>query len=364
MSKYYSIKRIKDVDAQFKMLLGGRNIGKSYATKQDVITECFKNGAMQFIYLRRWDEDIKVKNAINYFSDVDVKKITGGAYTGIEIYQSKIYLVNYDEEGKVNKFNKFHIGFTHALNQAERYKSQIFPNVKYIIYEEFITDKQYLKNEPNELQEYVSTIFRGNTGVVYLIGNTISKLCPYFNEWNLEKVDRMKTHDIVVFEKETEIIDTDGTRTLTVRIAVEMCGADSILSKMSFGDSANMIVKNTWRTKTVPTLTKDFLDNTEILHTVFVYANNLCFKMTLRNYGTSLFWYVTYHKRYIKDIDNRRVIKKDASFSPLHTTGFTPLVETESIAFMLLKQNKIYYANNACGSDFEQVLKLYHINNT
>ena len=362
MSKYYSIKRIKEVDAQFKMLLGGRNIGKSYATKQDVITECFNNGLTQFIYLRRWDEDIKVKNAINYFSDVDVKKITGGIFTGVYIYQSKIYLVNYDEDGKIK--NKHHIGFTHALNQAERYKSQIFPNVKYIIYEEFITDKQYLKNEPNELQEYVSTIFRGNTGVVYLIGNTISKLCPYFNEWNLEKVNKMKTHDIVIFEKETEVIDTDGARVITVRIAIEMCGADSILSKMSFGDSANMIVKNTWRTKTVPTLTKEFLDKTEEIHVVFVYANNLCFKMSLRSYENSVFWYVTYHKRFIPDIDNRRVIKKDASFSPLHTTNFTPLFDTETLAFMLLKQNKIFYANNTCGSDFEQVLRLYHINNT
>lgn len=358
MSKYYSIERVKKIDAQFKMLLGGRNIGKSYATKHDVLVDCYKSGG-EFIYLRRWEEDIKTKYVMQYFADVNITKLTDGKYKDIFFSQSKIYFANLDEKGKAKE--KYLLGYIHSLNQAERYKSQIFPKVKYIIFEEFITDKQYLKNEPNELQEYVSTIFRSNTGVVYLIGNTISKLCPYFNEWNLEKVVKMKTHDIVIFEKETEVIDTSGSHIVTVRIAVEMCGADTILSKMSFGDSANMIVKNTWRTKTVPTLTKDFLDETEEIHVVYVVANNLCFKMSLRAYDNALFWYVTYHKRYIRDIEKMRVISKEASFSPLHTSGFTPLVEAEALAFMLIKQNKIYYASNTCGSDFEQALKLFHI---
>ena len=58
--KYYSVERIKKIDAQYKILLGGRNIGKSYAVKNDVVKECYLNGN-EFIYLRRWDEDIKQK---------------------------------------------------------------------------------------------------------------------------------------------------------------------------------------------------------------------------------------------------------------------------------------------------------------
>ena len=238
MGKYYSLERIKQIDAQYKILLGGRNIGKSYATKQDVVKCCYDH-EKEFIYLRRWDEDIKTKNAINYFSDLNVKEITNGKYTDVYIYQNVIYLCNMNESGK--PLEKYLIGRVHSLNQSERYKSQIFPRVDYVIFEEFITDKQYLNNEPEQLQEYVSTIFRGRVGVVYMVGNTISKLCPYFNEWKLEKVGKMKTHDIKLFENTIQILKPDGFEEIVIKIAVEMCGADSFLSRMAFGSSAEMI---------------------------------------------------------------------------------------------------------------------------
>ena len=190
MKKYYSIERIKKIDAQFKILLGGRNIGKSYAVKHDVVKECFTHGK-EFVYLRRWDEDIKTKYVTQYFSDLDIKGITDGKFSDVYIWQGKIYLCNYDENYHVKE--KFLIGYAHSLNQNERYKSQIYPRVDYIIYEEFITDKLYLPNEPATLQEYASTIFRERIGVVYMVGNTISKLCPYFNEWKLEKDNRSDT---------------------------------------------------------------------------------------------------------------------------------------------------------------------------
>lgn len=358
MSKYYSLDRIKKVDAQFKILLGGRNIGKSYATKHDVAIDCFKHGN-EFVYLRRWDEDIKQKNAINYFGDLDVKKITDDKYTDVYIYQSKIYFVSYDENGKIK--DKYLIGYTHALNQNERYKSQIFPKVKYVIYEEFITDRVYLPNECNTLQEYVSTIFRERNGVVYMVGNTISKLCPYFNEWKLDKVAKMKVHEICLFENSTDVMTPDGVRTIVVKIAVEMCGAQTVLSKMAFGDSANMIVKNEWRSKTVARIESDVYNNSDILHTIFVIADNLTFKMELLQYENNIFWYVTPFTSEIKNKQSTRVIQKDASMSPMHTVGFNPLTDREQIAFNLIRQNKIFYCSNSCGSDFEMVLRKFHV---
>ena len=358
MSKYYSIERIKKVDAQYKLLLGGRNIGKSYATKHDVIKECFNTGS-EFIYLRRWDEDVKPKNAINYFADVDVNKITNGAYQEVYINQSIIYFVNRDDKNKI--VEKYILGYTHALNQGERYKSQIFPKVIYIIYEEVITDRLYLADEPDKLQNYVSTIFRDRTGVVYLIGNTISKLCPYFNAWNLDKVSSMKTHDIAIFENSTEILTDNGVQVLVVKVAVEMCGASSILSKMAFGDSASMIVKNNWKTKSVARIDLETYNRAYLMHLIYVYCENLCFRMELLSLDGNIFWYIMPQTRPIKDEENTRIITENVSMYPLHTNGFTPLNENERVAFNLIKQNKIFYCSNSCGSDFEQVLKHYRM---
>lgn len=358
MGKYYSLDRIKKVNAQYKILLGGRNIGKSYATKYDVIETCYKTGK-EFIYLRRWDEDIKTKNAINYFGDVDVKKITDNKYNSIYIYQNNIYFSLEDEKGKIT--DKFLIGRTHSLNQAERYKSQIFPNVDYILYEEFITDKAYLPNEPEQLQEYVSTIFRTRTGVVYMIGNTISKLCPYFSEWKLSKVLKMKTHDICVFQNTTAVLTEHGQEEIEVIIAVEMCGASTVLSKMAFGLSADMIVKNKWRSKTVALLTKDVLKECEPTYTVYMYADNLCFKLELMNYKNNIFWFVKPQTRTIKNEESERVITNNPSMSPLHTKRLRGINEREQRAFNLINQGKIYYCSTACGTEFEQALKKYGV---
>lgn len=358
MSKYYSLERVKKIDAQFKILLGGRNIGKSYATKHDVVKECYLHGK-QFIYLRRWDEDIKTKNAINYFADLNVTGITDGAYTDVWIYQSKLYLVTYDDNGKIK--DKLHIGFTHALNNAERYKSQIFPNVDYIIYEEFITDALYLNDECNKLQNYTSTIFRDRVGVVYMIGNTISKLCPYFNEWKLDKVVKMKVNEIALFENTTDVLTNDGVVNVTVKVAVEMCGAQTILSKMAFGDSANMIVKNTWQNKTMPTIDNELYESADLIYTVFVYCDNLVFRMELLQIENSVFWYITPQTKDIKHFDTSRIVTDKPDINPLHTFGFCALSEEERTAFNLIRQGKIFYCNNSCGSDFSQVLRKYHI---
>ena len=358
MSKYYSLERIKKIDAQFKILLGGRNIGKSYATKHDVLRDCYKSGA-EFIYLRRWDRDIKTQNVLNYFADCDVEGITDGTYTNIDVYHGIVYFHNVDEDGK--KIDKFNVGYAHALNLNERYKSQIFPKVIYIIYEEFITDEGYLPDECNKLQNYVSTIFRERVGVVYMVGNTISKLCPYFNEWNLEKVTKMKTHDIVLFENNTDILTPDGNETVTVRIAVEMCGAKSVLSKMAFGDSASMIIKNTWQSKTVARVDSEVYENSDLIYTLFVYCDNLVFRMELLNYNNQIYWYVIPQTKTIKNREETRIVSDKASINPLHTSGFMPLSDRERVAFNLIKQNKVFYCSNSCGTDFQQVLRKYHV---
>ena len=356
-NKYYSLDRIKKVQAHYKMLLGGRNIGKSYATKHDVAQNCFDNNK-QFIYLRRWDEDIRVKNAINYFNDLDVSKITTGQYNEVEILQSKIYF-SYRENGKVTR--RHHIGFVHSLNQAERYKSQIFPRVQYIIYEEFITDARYLPNEPEQLLEYVSTIFRERTGVVYMVGNTISKLCPYFKAWNLDKVLKMKTHDIALFENVTNVLTDKGDIELSVKIAVEMCGAESVLSKMAFGSSADMIVKNKWRSRTCPLLSQATRDECNLMYTLFVICKNLSFRMELLEYKGCIFWYVKPQTKTLENMQELRIVSDKTSMYPLHTSGFNPITEREARAFRLIKDKKIYYCSNSVGSDFEQVLRDFRI---
>ena len=142
---------------------------------------------------------------------------------------------------------------------------------------------------------------------------------------------------------------------------MELCGAQNVFSKMAFGDSASMIVKNTWRTKTCPIMDMDVYDKSDILHTVYVQADNLTFKMELLAYENNVFWYVKPHTKQIRNIENVRLISQNASMYPKHTVSFAPLSDRERIAFELILQKKIFYCSNSCGSDFEQTLKKYRM---
>ena len=78
-----------------------------------------------------------------------------------------------------------------ALSASTHYKSTQYPFVKNMIFEEFVTDGLYLQNECNLLMQLVSTVFRNRKdGKVFLIGNTISRVCPYFYEWELRGIPK------------------------------------------------------------------------------------------------------------------------------------------------------------------------------
>ena len=182
--RYYDISNVLKTKAQYILLLGQRANGKSYQCKFTVLKNAWKTGK-KFIYLRRYQKDIKQNFVDAYFNDIPISELTEGEYTHVIAWQGFLYFGIFDEKtGKVNR--EIEIGRYCALNEAIRYKSQVFNNYEYIIYEEFITDETYLTDEPNTLQQFVSTVARHEKITVLLVGNTISRVCPYFSEWCLD----------------------------------------------------------------------------------------------------------------------------------------------------------------------------------
>ena len=136
-----------------------------------------------------------------------IKKLSKGKYTGILAWNGSIYLTGKNEKGEEVKLAE--CGTYCALNEYERYKSWAFVDYSYILYEEFITDGVYLNDEPRLLQQFVSTVARLKRITVILIGNTLSRVCPYFNEWCLEGVLKQKqgTIEVYHFHVDDSVID-------------------------------------------------------------------------------------------------------------------------------------------------------------
>src|SRR5574344_1321684 len=105
--KYYRLDKIKKVDAQYKMLLGERSNGKSYAVKEDALQDAWSDDNKKFIYLRRWDLECKPSFTEQYFLDAPISAITKGEADTIVVYMGKIFFAKYDEETRKPKKIKY-----------------------------------------------------------------------------------------------------------------------------------------------------------------------------------------------------------------------------------------------------------------
>lgn len=340
--KYYSIKNLLTTNAEYMMMLGQRANGKSYQVKKTCIEDVWKNNK-KFVYLRRWQADIKTKAVEQYFEDCPINKITNGKWDRIIAWCGELFFATTDEEGKIIKGDK--IGWYCALNEYERYKSRVFKDVHYVIYEEFITDKLYLVDEPRLLQQFISTVARHERIQVFLVGNTLSRVCPYFNEWCLEGVLKQKLGTIEIYNFHVE----DGI----VHIAVEYCANADAKNTMFFGQTAKQIVSGEWDTTDVNKLPNK-RDTYELVYEVLIEYQSFKFVCELlantKEGGVICFIYP-----YTKNRKIARIISDKVSDNPLVTTRLDVNRKAEQLIVKCFRDNKVCYSDNLTGSDFKHV---------
>lgn len=346
-------KVVESISADYIILLGQRSNGKSYAVKESVLIDAYKNGN-EFGYIRRYDEDTKDYMIVEYFADFIPDKlleITNGEFDTISVYRKAIYFAcTNPETGKIERMKK--IGNVFSLATYERYKSRMFPNITTLLFEEFITDNYYLQNEPKKLFNLVSSIARLRKIKVYCIGNTISRICPYFNDWQLVNIPKQKIGTIELYHvKDT---DTDTT----VIIAVYLTDTMKVNSGMFFGNSAKSIVSGMWETDEHPHLLGHKDEYNTIYTLVFMYDKNmfLCEFLQSKKDTSNFTWFISPKNTPIQK--NTRIVSNKYIFNPWATIGFKAINDNELTLFNYLKTGKICYSDNLTGTEFLQCYKM------
>lgn len=349
-------KQIKESDADIKILLSDRGPGKSFAIK-DMFLDLLPNE--RFCYLRRNDLETKSGAIEGYFADAPlVKKIKKMGFDGITDYRGEIFLGHMDPEGKRKSLihDQF-AGFVCSLVSERYYKSVAKyseANVTNIVYEEFITDGLYLKDEPAKIESLWSTFSRNKTHVtVWLIGNTMSRVCPYFLHWGLRGVPRQREGTIDRYEHKVTL---DGEDEKTIKIDVQIIPE---LIGQGFGWFSKKKAAGTgWVTGTWPHLTKK-LNEYDVLHVIFLDGDLYKFRLMLLSdpETNAMFWYV---EPFTKTIDpDARVVSTsfDRIVGMIHgTVGLRPLVPDEKIALDLLKAGHWVVSDNLTGDDFNVLM--------
>lgn len=348
--KYYDISNLLKTHAQYMILLGQRANGKSYQAKLTVLKDAYLNNRW-FVYLRRYKADIKAKAVEAYFADMNIDEITDHQYDRIIAWSGSIYFGLVNDKGEVCKGTE--IGRYCALNEYERYKSQMFVDFDWILYEEFITDSAYLPDEPRQLQQFVSTVARHRSLTVLLIGNTLSRVCPYFAEWCLEGVLKQKLGTIEVYHYHFE----DGI----IDVAVEYCANADFDNKMFFGQPAKQIVSGEWDTQEVPKLPRRQQEY-ECIYEVLVEYQKFAFVIRLLvepiDGGVICFVYPFNGKRKIQ-----RKLTEVFSDNPFISTKLDLSRRPEALINDCFRLGKVCYSDNLTGSDFKHVNDVFKIGN-
>lgn len=222
--KYYELDDILKKKALYNFIIGERSNGKTTAVLRHIVRDYYETGRRGAI-IRQMEEDIKGHKGASLFAGmIDggmIDELTDGEFQGVKFYKRAYYLGKQDEMGQWS-YEKEPFAHIFAISQSIHYKSNSYPNVGTIMFDEFMRqDHMYLVDEPFLFINLLSTITREkDEAIVFLIANTVSWNSPYFKTFGLKNISQMKQGEIGVVKKTKEM---PYGATLDATVAVEYC---------------------------------------------------------------------------------------------------------------------------------------------
>ena len=337
----------------YYLIYGEKSNGKSYQVKHLAINNYIKNHK-KFILLRRWKADVTTAWVEKYFHDVDVEKLTNDRYNSITVWRGDLFFNKLDEKGK--SLEKEKIGSVMALSTEQHYSGASFLDYDTVIFEEFMERGTYINREPEKLQILYSTIDRKRgTTKVYMVGNTISRVCPYLKDWNLlETVRKQKQGDINIIDTGTEYELEDNTEKVT--IAIEYCKSSGG-KNLSFGDASKMIDKGSWQAIKQPKLSDSYKNYKCILRIGFQYMGFRFIGELLRKKEILVWFIYPYNREFYKNtIVFSDEVKESIYYQRnIYDISF-PNEDLKKLLYETFRENMIFYSDDLCGTDFKTAI--------
>lgn len=153
----------------FNFVVGNRGGGKTYGCKKWCIKDFLKTGN-QFVWVRRYKSELK---KINMFF-VDILE----EFPGVKL----------EVKGNTCLINGAVAGWFIPLSTALTEKSNSYPNVTKIVFDEFVIDKGMVRYLPNECEcflELYETIARTREVKAVFLSNAVTVVNPYFLYFNI-----------------------------------------------------------------------------------------------------------------------------------------------------------------------------------
>lgn len=350
--KFYSIRKLIQLhsDAQYYVVYGERSNGKTYSTLDYCVEQYFKDGS-EIAYIRRWKEDIKSKNMNQLFAglvrDGKIKKYSKGKYDSV-VYQNRaFYLASTNEETGERTVNDIPFCYVYVLTEEEHEKGFESPNVRNIIFDEFIARKMYLQDEFVTFTGILSTIIRTRDNVrVFMLGNTINRYSIYFNEMGLTNVKYQERGTIDVYNY--------GESGLKVVVEYSDFPANKKRSDVYFAfnnPKLQMITSGAWEIAVYPHLTKEMrYAPKDVKYTYYIVFDNETLECEIVKLNDVWFTFIHHKTSPIKEDNKRLVYCLEPNAKPNYRTKITrAFSKLEERIIEFYRKDKVFYQSNEIG---------------
>lgn len=346
-TKFYSLKKILEKNAQYNVIYGQRSNGKTYSVLKYGLQNYIKTGE-QMAIIRRWREDFTGKRGVTMFdslaSNREIEKLTNGQWTNIYYYGSRWYLCAYDEKGqRITDDQPLAYGF--SITSMEHDKSSSYPNITTILFDEFLSRTGYLPDEFVLFMNVLSTIIRNRNNVkIFMLGNTVNKYCPYFKEMGLSHARDMKAGTIDVYKY--------GESGLTVAVEYTMPNKDGKGSEVYFAfdnPKLEMITGGAWEIDIYPHCPVKYKPN-EVLFTYFIEFSGDLLQCEIIQHDDLNFTFIHKKTTDIKNPENELIYSPEYSPRPNWRRKITkPTSTIEKRITEHYVKDKVFYADNEIG---------------
>lgn len=355
-TKYWDINPIKNIPSQYKLIFGERSNGKTYGTLVHALEDAIVNGH-QFAYVRRMYEDIKASNMQSLFTGIVqngvVEQLTDGKWNGIKYKTGAFYLIATDMEENI-LVSETPIGYIFAISAMEHKKSLSYPGITNIIFDEFISRDGYLPDEFSRFMNVLSTIIRDRDDVtIWMLGNTVSKDCPYFREMGLRHVAQQKpgTIDTYSYEKNGQImyVAVEYTKNLASKKSDKYFIFDN--PKMS------MITGGSWEFAIYPHLFEKY-KRSQVLFNFFILYRQTILHCEIIKGEFGKFIYCHEKTTPIQKPNQELIYSTEPTAKPNWKVDITrPQYKIEKKIAAMITQERMCFQDNEVGEVFNDYLK-------
>lgn len=361
--KFYRLDNILSYNADYNIIYGERSNGKTTAVLEYALDDYIASGyTNQLAIVRRWEEDFKGKNGQQMFESIVamgwVEEKTRGRFNSIYYYSQRWYLCKYDENGdRAAKMEEpFAMGF--SIGSEEHYKSTSYPNIKTVLFDEFITRQYYLPEEFVRFQNLLSTIIRLRNDVkIFMCGNTINKFCPYFAEMGLSGVKKQ--------EKGTIDLYTYGESELKVAVEYsDFSGKKKVSNKyFAFNNpKLNMITHGGWELDLYPHLPEKYTPQ-DVVYFFYIVFDNEKLQGNIISKGDRTFLYIHRKTTPIKEDNKQLVYQQTVDYRRNYRTNILKaFTKVEMFISKLFNMKKVFYQDNEVGELVNNYLKWCQVN--